>query len=67
MSDAGILNLVLWLPVIGIALLIALPADRHGAVRQVTLWVMLAELALAVCLYAQFDAAAGPAREVDRE
>jgi NADH-quinone oxidoreductase subunit M len=57
MSDALILNLVLFLPVIGIAALIAVPAQRPGTIRAVAFWTMAAQLALAAWLYAQFDPA----------
>jgi len=58
MSDAAILNLVLWLPVAGMALVWALPAERPDKVRWATFWVMALQFALAVWLYARFDAAA---------
>jgi NADH-quinone oxidoreductase subunit M len=56
MPEAAILNVVLYLPVLGIALLVALPAHRDEAVRQVTLWVMVLQLALSAWLYSRFDA-----------
>jgi NADH-quinone oxidoreductase subunit M len=58
MSDAAILNLVLWLPVAGMALVWALPAERPDKVRWATFWVMALQFALAVWLYLRFDAAA---------
>jgi NADH-quinone oxidoreductase subunit M len=58
MSDAAILNLVLWLPVAGMALVWALPAERPDKVRWATFWVMALQFALAVWLYVRFDAAA---------
>jgi NADH-quinone oxidoreductase subunit M len=57
MSDATILNLVLFLPVIGIALLLYVPATRPDLVRGISFWVMVAQFALTVWLYARFDAA----------
>jgi NADH-quinone oxidoreductase subunit M len=56
MSDAAILNLVLWLPVAGMALVWALPAERPDKVRWATFWVMALQFALAVWLYVRFDA-----------
>jgi NADH-quinone oxidoreductase subunit M len=58
MSDAAMLNLVLWLPVAGMALVWALPAERPDKVRWATFWVMALQFALAVWLYVRFDAAA---------
>ena len=56
MADALLLNLVLYLPVAGIAAIVALPADRDETVRRLSLGVMLAQLAATAWLYAQFDA-----------
>ena len=56
MSDAALLNLLLWLPVAGLALLALLPAGRASVAGRVALWLMLAQLALAAWLYTQFDA-----------
>ena len=58
MADATLLSLVLYLPVIGIAILMLLPKDRPAPVRHVTLWVMLVQLAITLVLYAKFDPAA---------
>ncbi|HUP08265.1 MAG TPA: hypothetical protein VMU47_14000, partial [Caldimonas sp.] len=55
MSDAAILNLVLFLPLVGIGLLIAAPADDPVFVRRTTLGVTLLQLALTAWLYARFD------------
>jgi NADH-quinone oxidoreductase subunit M len=57
MSDAAILNLVLWLPVAGMAIVSTLPEERPDRVRWSTFWVMVAQFALTVWLYARFDAA----------
>ncbi len=57
MSDATLLNLVLYLPVLGIALVVLLPTGRDGAVRWTTFWVMMVQLALTTLLYCRFDAA----------
>jgi NADH-quinone oxidoreductase subunit M len=56
MSDAGLLNLVLFLPLLGIALLLLAPADNHDYTRRITLAVMVLQLALTAWLYARFDA-----------
>jgi NADH-quinone oxidoreductase subunit M len=56
MSDAAILNLVLWLPVAGMAIVWTLPEEQPDRVRWSTFWVMVAQFALAVWLYARFDA-----------
>ena len=55
MADATLLNLVLFLPVIGIALLVAVPPRRDGAVRGISLAVMLVQLALTAILYVHYD------------
>jgi len=55
MADAGLLNLVLFLPVIGIALLVLLPARAEGLMRGVSLAVMLVQFVLTAWLYVQFD------------
>jgi len=57
MSDAAILNLVLWLPVAGMALVWALPEERPDRVRWATFWVMALQFVLVVWLYVRFDAA----------
>jgi NADH-quinone oxidoreductase subunit M len=58
MPDAVLLNVVLYLPVAGIALIAMLPARGDGQVRQVAFWTMVLELAATVVLYLHFDAAA---------
>jgi NADH-quinone oxidoreductase subunit M len=55
MSDAGLLNLVLFLPAIGAALLV--PMRDEGRMRALSLIVMLVQFALAATLYQRFDAA----------
>jgi NADH-quinone oxidoreductase subunit M len=57
MADSGILNVVLYLPVLAIAAIVALPARREDLVRAVTLLAMLAQLALTALLYLRFDPA----------
>jgi NADH-quinone oxidoreductase subunit M len=54
MSDAGLLNLVLFLPAAGMLLLVPLRSD--GAVRQLTFWVMVLQFALTLWLYSRFQA-----------
>src|SRR5580765_7350930 len=56
MSDAALLNVVLFLPVAGIAALVALPARNDSLVRRLSLAVMLLQFVLAGWLYARFDA-----------
>ena len=55
MSDSLILNLVLFLPLLGIGCLTQVPTDRPQVTRQLTLWMMIAQLALTAWLYFQFD------------
>ncbi len=55
MSDAGLLNFVLFLPLLGVGLLLLSPADNHDFTRRVTLTVMIVQFALAAWLYARFD------------
>ena len=54
MSDATVLNLILFLPVIGMALLAACRSD--SAVRQLTFWVMVVQFVLTLRLYMEFQA-----------
>ncbi|MGZ5266974.1 MAG: complex I subunit 4 family protein, partial [Caldimonas sp.] len=55
MSDAVILELVLFLPLIGVGVLLATPAGSHDLTRRLTLAVMALQFALAAWLYARFD------------
>jgi NADH-quinone oxidoreductase subunit M len=55
MSEALLLNVVLWLPLAGMLLLVAVPAAQPAAVRQLSLWLMLLQFALAAWLYSRFD------------
>ena len=55
---AELLNIVLWLPVFGMLAIALVPAQRDGLVRQLSLWLMVVQFALAVVLYTHFDPAA---------
>ena len=55
MADATILNLVLWLPVLGLVALLLAPRGSDAAVRGMTLGVMLLQLVLTAWLYRRFD------------
>ena len=57
MSDAAVLNLVLFLPLVGVGVLLLSPANDHAFTRRLTLAVMVVQLALTVWLYARFDSA----------
>ena len=57
MSDAALLNVVLFLPVAGIAALVALPARKDGLVRGLSLATMLVQFVLTAVLYMRFDPA----------
>jgi NADH-quinone oxidoreductase subunit M len=57
MADSTMLNLVLWLPVLGMVALLLSPRGNDAAVRGMTLGVMLLQLALTVVLYRRFDGA----------
>ena len=58
MGEAAVLNWVLFLPVLGAALLLVVPRRSEGAVRQISLAVMLLQFVLAAWLYTRFDATA---------
>ncbi len=57
MSDAAMLNLVLFLPILGAVLLQFLPNGNDKLVRSTTVGVMTVQFALTAWLYAQFDGA----------
>ena len=57
MADATLLNVVLFLPVAGIAALLALPPRREDLVRGLSLAAMLLQFALTAWLYIRFDPA----------
>jgi len=56
MADAVLLSLVLYLPLVGIALLVAVSERNEALVRHVSLGVMIVQFVLAAYLYTQFDA-----------
>ena len=58
MADATLLSFVLYLPLAGIAILVAVPRDNDALVRRVSLAVMLLQFVLTAVLYAHFDNAA---------
>ncbi len=55
MSDSLMLNLVLFLPLLGIVCLTQVPADRPQVTRHLTLWLMIVQFALTAWLYLQFS------------
>ena len=55
MSDAGLLNVVLYLPLLAIAGLVALPRKSDSLVRGLSLSVMLLQFAITALLYLRFD------------
>jgi NADH-quinone oxidoreductase subunit M len=57
MPDAALLNVVLYLPLAGIAGIVALPQRRGPLVRALSLAVMLAQFVIAGLLYLRFDPA----------
>jgi NADH-quinone oxidoreductase subunit M len=56
MDNALLLNLVLFLPMAGIAAMLWVPAARGDLIRGIAFWVMVAQFAATAWLYAQFDA-----------
>jgi NADH-quinone oxidoreductase subunit M len=56
MSEAGLLNLVLFLPLLGIGLLLAAPPGDHAITRRATLVVMVVQFAITAWLYVRFKA-----------
>ena len=57
MADALLLNLVLLLPLAGVALLLPVSPAREDLMRGLSLAVMLVQFAVAAVLYVHFDAA----------
>jgi NADH-quinone oxidoreductase subunit M len=55
MADSTLLNLVLWLPVLGMAGIALLPRGTDSLVRGLALAVMLLQLLLTAVLYQHFD------------
>ena len=55
MSEAAMLNALLFLPLLGVAALLAVPRGRGGLVRGLTLVTTLLQLALATVLFMAFD------------
>lgn len=55
MSDAFILNVMLFLPLGGIALMVAIPSARASYARHVAFWVMFVQLLMGGVLYSHFD------------
>ncbi len=56
MADATLLNVVLYLPVVGIGLLLLVNARQEGVVRGLSLAVMAIQFVVTAYLYARFDA-----------
>jgi NADH-quinone oxidoreductase subunit M len=56
MSDAALLNIVLYLPVAGMALLLASPEGQDAFVRRLTLAIMVLQFVVTAYLYTRFDA-----------
>jgi len=56
LSPSAVLNAVLFLPLVGVGLLLLVPAGQHTQVRRVTLAVMTLQFFLTAWLYACFDA-----------
>ena len=55
MADAALLNVVLYLPLLGIALIVALPEGQDDRVRHLSFGVMLAQFVITAFLYLRFD------------
>jgi NADH-quinone oxidoreductase subunit M len=55
MFEAFLLNVVLFLPLVGAGLLLVSPAGNHDFTRRLTLGLMLLQLALTAWLYQRFD------------
>jgi NADH-quinone oxidoreductase subunit M len=55
MADAVLLNVVLYLPLLGIALVVALPEGQDDRVRDLSFGVMLAQFVVTAFLYLRFD------------
>ena len=55
MSESAMLNLILFLPLVGIALLMLVPADKPQVTRRLTLAMMTVQFALTAWLYMRFS------------
>jgi NADH-quinone oxidoreductase subunit M len=55
MGDALLLNVVLYLPLLGIALIVAMPEGHDDRVRTTSFGVMLAQFFITMLLYLRFD------------
>ena len=55
MADSTLLNLVLWLPLLGVAVIVFLPSGREAWVRGFTLALTLLQLLITTVLYLHFD------------
>jgi NADH-quinone oxidoreductase subunit M len=58
MAESTVLNLILWLPVLGMVALLLAPKGADRAVRGFTFGVMVLQLALTAWLYQRFDPSA---------
>src|SRR5512143_3115265 len=56
MANAALLNVVLYLPLVGMLLLVLTPPAREDRMRAISFAVMLVQLALTAALYFAFDA-----------
>ena len=56
MSEATLLNIVLYLPLVGIAAIVALPAGADRLVKATSLALMLLQFVLVAWLYVRYDA-----------
>ncbi len=59
MAEATVLNLVLWLPVLGMLAIARVPKGRDAIVRNLSLALMLVQFGLAAWLYSRFAPAGG--------
>jgi len=55
MGDAVLLNVVLYLPLLGIALIVAMPDGQEDRIRANSFGVMLAQFVITAMLYLRFD------------
>lgn len=55
MPEAMLLNLVLWLPLVGVALLLFVPRDNENAARLTAVGVMTVQFILTMVLYGAYD------------